>query len=171
MTAVVIGVGNVFRHDDGAGLAVIERLERLASPVPGLRLAITDGEPARLLELWSGAEVAVVVDAVHNHAVSEPGRIHRLVVDRPLPAEPGAASSHGLGLGAAVDLAIALDRMPRRLVLLAVEGADFSVGLGLSSHVAAALDRLVVEVLAAVGAPVPGGTSQAGSRDEAEPVR
>ena len=59
---VVIGVGNEFRRDDGAGPAVIASLGDLAPP--GVRLVITDGEPARLVEAWSGAAVAVVIDAV-----------------------------------------------------------------------------------------------------------
>ena len=59
---VVIGVGNEFRRDDGAGPAVVARLRDLAPP--GVRLVITDGEPTRLIDAWAGAALAVVVDAV-----------------------------------------------------------------------------------------------------------
>jgi hydrogenase maturation protease len=44
--------------------------------------------------------------------------------------------------------------MPRRLVLLAVEGADFSAGTGLTPEVAAAVDRLVDLAAREVGAPL-----------------
>jgi hydrogenase maturation protease len=148
MKAAVIGIGNEYRHDDGAGPEVIRRLAELE--LPGVTLAVTDGEPARLIDLWAGADVGVLVDAVRNDPAN-PGKIHEFVVDRPVAGYGGAASSHGLGLGEAIDLALALDRMPRRLVILAVEGADFSPGVGLTPLVAAAVDRLVNLAIHEVG--------------------
>ena len=59
---MVIGVGNEFRRDDGAGPAVVTRLRDLAPD--GVRLVITDGEPTRLIDAWAGSALAVVVDAV-----------------------------------------------------------------------------------------------------------
>ncbi len=82
---VVIGVGNEFRRDDGAGPAVVAALHDLAPE--GVRLVVTDGEPARLVEAWTGAALAVVVDAVRADP-PHPGRVHRFVLDRPRPARP-----------------------------------------------------------------------------------
>jgi hypothetical protein len=53
---VVIGVGNEFRRDDGAGPAVVAKLRDLASP--GVELVTMDGEPTRLIEAWTGAALA-----------------------------------------------------------------------------------------------------------------
>ncbi|WP_207782088.1 hydrogenase maturation protease [Phytoactinopolyspora limicola] len=152
---VIIGVGNTYRHDDDAGPAAVRILRRRA--LPNVTLAITDGEPTRLLELWSGADLAVVIDAVHNDP-ARPGRLHRVDVDRPVVAPRQRSSSHGLGLGEAVELALALDRMPRRLVLLAVEGAAFSVGQGLTAAVSRSLNRVVELVVDEVAryTPAPG---------------
>ncbi|NDL59664.1 hydrogenase maturation protease [Phytoactinopolyspora mesophila] len=136
---VVIGVGNDLRRDDGLGPTVIRRLGRCT--LPHVTLAVCDGEPSRLLELWSGADLAIVVDAVQNDP-ARPGHLHEIIVDRPVAANQARTSSHGLGVGEAVELALTLDRMPRRLVILAVEGADFSVGQGLTPAVVATLDRL-----------------------------
>ena len=143
----IIGVGNDFRRDDGAGWAVIDRLRKRAveRPLPpGTVLATCDGDPARLITLWEGADLAVVVDAAHAHP-SHPGRIHRLDLDATLLGRP-AASSHGLGLGEAVELARVLGRLPGRLVVYAVEGADSSLGTGLSTPVAATVDPLADSV-------------------------
>jgi hydrogenase maturation protease len=137
-TTIVIGVGNEFRRDDGAGPRVIDRLGNLA----GVRMAICDGEPARLIGLWEDADLAVVVDAVRGE---QPGRLHELDLDT-VGRHRGSSSSHALGLEAAVELAQALDRLPARLVILAVEGADFNLGLGLSPPVAAALPELAARV-------------------------
>jgi hydrogenase maturation protease len=140
MKTTVIGIGNEYRHDDGVGPEVVARLATLN--LPDASFAVTDGEATELIDLWSGADVGVVVDTVRSDP-AQPGKIHEFVVDRPHAGHDSAASSHGLGLGEAIDLALALGRMPRRLVILAVEGADFSPGVGLSPPVAGALDRLV----------------------------
>ncbi len=141
---VVIGIGNEFRRDDGAGPAVIARLRGRVPP--GVRLVITDGEPTRLIDAWTGAALAVVVDAVR----AEPphlGRVHRFALDRPGPGAARPASSHGFGLDDAIALAAALDRMPGRLIVHAVEAADLTQGPGLTPAVAAVVDIVASAIL------------------------
>ena len=139
---VVIGVGNEFRRDDGFGPAVLARLRE--RPPPGVVLAGSDGEPAGMIDLWDGAELAVVVDAVATGADHGGHRYELSVDDLPGPAEP--VSSHGVGLGETVALARALGRMPRRLVVLAVDGTDFGQGTWLSPPVAAAVEPVLWRV-------------------------
>jgi hydrogenase maturation protease len=141
---VVIGVGNEFRRDDGAGPAVVTSLR--GQVPPGVELVVTDGEPARLIEAWTGAALAVVVDAVLTDP-SRPGRVHRFVLDRPIGGPVRTTSSHGFGLDDAVRLALALDRMPGRLVVHAIEAADLSQGPGLTPLVAAAVGDVARAVL------------------------
>lgn len=140
--AVVIGIGNPCRRDDGIGPALIAAL-RPSCP-DGITLAVSNGEPSHLLEVWDQAPLAVVVDAVLCEPPA-PGRIHR---SSALPGRPAAAgSTHGLGVPDAIRLAQALDRGPRQLVVLAVEAADLATGPGLSPAVAASLPRLARAVL------------------------
>jgi hydrogenase maturation protease len=142
--AVVLGVGNEFRRDDGAGPAVVARLR---GQVPaGVELLITDGEPARMIEAWAGAGVAVIVDAVRAEP-AVPGRLHRLVLHRPGTGAARPVSSHGFGVDEAIGLALALDRMPGRLIVHAVEAGDLSQGVGLTPAVAAVIDVLAAAVL------------------------
>ena len=77
-----------------------------------------------------------------------PGKIHRFVLDQPRAGTGRGASSHGLGLDDAVALAVALDRMPGRLIVHAIEAADLTQGPGLSAPVAAAVDTVARAVLA-----------------------
>jgi hydrogenase maturation protease len=144
----VIGVGNEFRRDDGVGWAVVELLRKGAEAgalPPGTVFATCDGDPGRLIALWESAALAVVVDAAHAHPAT-PGRIHRLELDSGHLDRPGTTSSHGLGLGEAVELARVLGLLPDRLIVYAVEGADGSFGTGLSPAVAASVDPLVSAV-------------------------
>ncbi len=147
----VIGVGNAFRHDDGIGPAVVRRLRERAldRPLPpSVALVDCDGETGQLMSLWEGAELAVVVDAAHAHP-GHPGRVHRFSHEGPY-ARPATTSSHGLGLGEAIELSDALGRLPGKLVVFAVEGADSSLGTGLTPAVAAAVDRLAETVEAEI---------------------
>jgi hydrogenase maturation protease len=145
-SAVVIGVGNEYRRDDGLGPAVLARLRDLAPAT--VRLVPSDGDPGALIEAWSGAGTAIVVDAVSG----DPGRTRRLVIDRAGPDPARTISSHGLGLAEAIGLARALDRMPGQLIVHAVEAADFGYGLGLTPAVAVAADAVTSAVLADLGA-------------------
>ena len=145
---VVIGVGNDFRRDDGAGPAVVARLRDLVPP--GIRLVVTDGEPTRLIEAWTGAALAVVVDAVRAQP-PHPGQVHRFVVEGTAPGTGRSASSHGLGFDDAIRLAAALDRMPARLIVHAIEAADLTQGPGLTAPVAAAVGVVAEAILADLG--------------------
>ena len=91
-----------------------------------------------MIDLWEGARLAVVIDAVRDTAMP-PGHTCQLAVDALDGAADGAASSHGIGLGDTVELARVLGRLPARLTVLAVVGRDFGFGTGLTAEVAAAV--------------------------------
>ncbi|HUA40908.1 MAG TPA: hydrogenase maturation protease [Streptosporangiaceae bacterium] len=150
---VVIGVGNDFRGDDGAGPAV---LARLAGVVPaGVHLVASDGEPANLLMAWDGASLAIVVDAVQA-GPAPPGTLHRAVIAAPdalpgsaaVPEDASITGSHQLGVGSAIGLAQVLGRLPARLIVHGIQGGDFTLGASLSQPVADAIDDLVAAVIA-----------------------
>lgn len=154
---IVIGIGNPYRRDDGVGPALAEAIGRQS--LQGVSAVVADGEPSQLLDTWAGAPLAIVVDAVLC-APPNPGRIHRTELAGPSAAAGAggigvpatAASTHGLGIPDAVRLAEALDRMPRRLVVFAVEAADIGFGQGLSAAVARCLPELTEAVLAELDA-------------------
>ncbi|MGH3464365.1 MAG: hydrogenase maturation protease [Kribbellaceae bacterium] len=152
MTApVVIGVGNEYRRDDGVGPALVAALRR--QPPPGVRLVVSDGEPAGLIEEWAGAPLAVVVDAVLCDPPA-PGAVHRTELVASAGAlRPAAASSHSLGIPDALRLGRALERVPDRLVVYAVEAQDVDFGTDLSGPVTTALPGLVDAVLAELAQP------------------
>lgn len=142
MSVVVIGVGNAYRSDDGAGLAVVERVRAV---VPDVEVVTNEQEPLRLLDAWDGAQLALVVDAVSSG--SPPGTIHRFdaTVERP-PVTVFHGSTHAIGIWDAIELARTLGRLPARLIVYGIEGERFSAGDGLTPSVSAAVERLVAEL-------------------------
>jgi hydrogenase maturation protease len=134
----VIGVGNPWRGDDGAGLAVARRLR--GTLPDGVDVLEREGEPTSLLDAWEDADALWLVDAVSSGA--PPGTLHRLdAAEQELPAGMFGASTHHFGLAEAVELARALGRLPRHTVVFGVEGASFDTGEGLTPEVAAAAAR------------------------------
>jgi hydrogenase maturation protease len=151
---VVIGVGNDYRRDDGFGPQVIAGLadrqthdRRLA----GVDLRVCDGEPTRLIDLWTGADLTVIVDAVLDDE-HHTGQRHELTLDAlDGLADVSSANSHGISLGSTVALARALDRLPRRLVVLAVSGSEFGFGQGLTPPVGAAVPPVIARACELMG--------------------
>lgn len=141
---VVIGIGTGCRHDDGVGPEVASRIAGLR--IPGVRVAVSDGECTGLLDLWAGSGLAVVVDAVVD-TPSRPGRVRR-VEGQCLRGPSTVTSSHSLGVAEAVRLGGALGRLPDRLVIFAVDVERHDLGFGLSAPVAAAVLRLTAAICA-----------------------
>ncbi|OBH01806.1 peptidase M52 [Mycobacterium sp. E136] len=141
--AVVIGIGNSFRRDDGVGPAVAEEVAR--RDLPGVRVLVATGEPGALLDAWSGVGIAIVVDAAMGDGAS-PGRIRRWTPDENRP--PRVVSSHAIGLPEAFALGEALGQLPDRLVGFSVDIVDAGHGVGMTADVAAAIPGVVDAVLA-----------------------
>ena len=145
MTLVVVGVGNAWRGDDAAGLEVA-RLVAAAAP-RGVRVVRAEGDQAALADLWAGARAAVVVDAARSGA--PPGTVQRFDARAGrLPVRLTRSSSHAFGVAEAVELARALGRLPAALEVVAIEGACFDHGAGLSPAVAAAVEAVAAQLSA-----------------------
>jgi hydrogenase maturation protease len=150
--AVVIGVGEPFRGDDGAGPRVVRALQGRVGP--SVRLVERASEPTALLDLWDGVRLAIVVDAGRSGAA--PGTVARLegVELATAPAER-TSSSHGLSLRDAVELGQALGRLPQRLVVYVIEAGDVGRGEGLTPAVAKGVEEAAHRVAAELSARVP----------------
>jgi hydrogenase maturation protease len=144
--AVIIGIGNHFRRDDGSALTVLETLK---GRIPMCaRLVESDGEPAGLIDTWDGAGLAVIVETVRRG--DAPGTIWTIDWDLGLP--PGIApqhehGSHSLGILEAIALGRAVERLPHRLLLVGIEPRDVGWGEGLSDPVARSIDGAAGRVL------------------------
>lgn len=147
LSTVVIGIGNSYRRDDGVGLSVAAAIDERA--LPGVRVLAGIEDPLNLVDAWTDATFALLVDAaVVSTSASKPGRVHRCTMSEVVGAH--RLSSHGLDIAEALSLGEALGRMPDRLVLFTVETADVSQGAGLTPAVAAAVPEVVAAAMAEI---------------------
>lgn len=139
-TALLVGLGNPDRHDDGVGPAVAALFARSG----GRRVATGVADVGQLLDAWDGARLAVVVDATCG--AGRPGTL-RVWTPRDGIAGPGApaSSSHSVDVRSALRLGRAVGMAPDQVVVIGVEGRDFTTGRGLSPEV----DRAVPAALRA----------------------
>ena len=145
---MVIGIGNEYRHDDGVGIAVARAVR---SHVPdGVTVYERGGEGTDLIATWSGADLAIVIDAVSS---GEPaGTIHRYLVDAAsadsLPtAHVFRGTSHQIGLGEGIALGKLLGMLPTRMIVYGVEGETYGDGVALSPAVQGAVGDVVSRIL------------------------
>lgn len=132
---IVIGIGNPDRSDDGAGRAAARALRAI---VPS-SVAVHEhrGEAAQIVEWLGGAQAAYCIDAAQSGLA--PGTVRRFdAAAAPLPAFMFGVSTHGFGLGEAIELARALGQLPPRCIVYGIEGRTFEAGAPLSPEVAKA---------------------------------
>jgi hydrogenase maturation protease len=140
---LVVGLGSP-HGDDRLGWAVVDHLRsRLPAGVSACK--VRGG--LDLLERLGGLDQVVVVDA--SVPAGRPGTIRAFEWPCRALAEGGSLSTHGMGLVAALQMAEALGRLPRRVRIIAVEAQDTSPAAGLSAAVARQIDAVATVVLEA----------------------
>ena len=142
---LVIGIGNPDRGDDAAGLAVAKRIR--AASLPGeVTVRELAGDQLALIDEWTGATDVFVVDAVSSGGI--PGTVYQFDAADPLTETFRHRGTHMFSLADVIELARALDRLPRHLTGFGIEGAGFAIGAGLSPPAAAAVDEVTSLLLA-----------------------
>lgn len=156
--ALVVGVGNPARGDDGVGAAVAEavgRDPRFAGATVRSVLQLTPELAADVAE----ASIVVVVDA---RAGRPPGGVEWAAVE-PRPGAP--VFSHHVPVAALVALAQAVYGQAPPVYLVGVGAAGFGAGAPLSGPVAAAVPRAVEAITELVRERPRPGTSRGASPD------
>ncbi len=141
---LVIGIGNEYRHDDGVGLVVARELR--AKNLPNILVSESSGDGAALMEAWEAAQSVVLIDAASSGA--KLGTIYRFdATSQPLPMGFSFHSTHAFGVAEAIGLSQALQQLPPCLIVYAIEGKNFTAGVGLSPEVAEAAQKVVEQVI------------------------
>lgn len=145
-SALVVGIGNPERGDDGVGAEVVRLVAALQ--LAGVRVTHCR-EPVQLLDERLDDDIVVVVDAVSSGAATGTVTV-REVHDDPVLNGASAGGTHAVGLGTVIELARALGRLPSRLVIVGVEGAAFDTGGDMSTPMRASMQEAANAVAALV---------------------
>jgi hydrogenase maturation protease len=145
---MVAGIGNIFNSDDAFGVELARRLTKETLPegvkvvdygIRGMHLAYD------LLEV--APETTILLDAISRG--DEPGTLYVLEIGSGhVPGiEPASVDAHGMTPDAVLALLDNLGGSPGRTLLVGCEPVSTEDGMGLSTPVAAAVDKAVGVVL------------------------
>jgi hydrogenase maturation protease len=140
---LLVGIGNEYRCDDSIGLHVIRALRE--RKLPNTIIVESNGDGAELIEMFGLVRMAILIDAVSSGGI--PGTIYQFDAHKqPIPVQLSFQSTHAFGVGEAIELARVLEQLPPTLIVYAIEGENFSAGIGLTSKVEQAAQMVVEQV-------------------------
>lgn len=142
MDIVLVGLGQSLRRDDGFGLLAVQYWQSkypLTAKQPNIRVEISQLPGLALIDLISGADVAILVDAVHSG--SPLGTIHQAALKDLSTFTTGTNTAHGWGVAETLALGLKLtpESLPPKILLIGVEGESFDPGESLTPGVAGKL--------------------------------
>ena len=134
---LVAGIGNSFRSDDRAGLLVCDLINDAIVNTPLnslLDIKKLSGEGVELMQEWEGYDLIFLADA--SRSFGSAGRVTRIdSSNTPLQQDYFNYSSHNFSLAEAVELSRQLGTLPKRLIVYAIEGKNFSHGVEITDEV------------------------------------
>lgn len=151
--ALVVGVGNLLRQDDGFGVEVARRLQGMADLAGRAKIIeVGIGGVHLVQELMDGYDLLVIADATDRGG--EPGRVY--VLDLEVPSPPASSfeawrdeltDMHETVPSKALVLAKALGVLPKRVLLVGCQPSQTNdLEVGLSAPVAAAVEEAVARI-------------------------
>ena len=144
---LVIGVGNMFRRDDGAGPACASLVK--AGAASDVKVLIRTGEAADLLECWKRDDEVFIIDAMK--AGQPIGSIKRIDGrSGAFPVNDFKLSSHSFGVAEAVEIGRVLVRLPNKLIIYGIEAGEVGDGQGLTPEVEKAVSDVAKVILAEI---------------------
>ena len=142
---MILGIGCILFSDEGFGVRVVEKLQRLYEFPDNVLLVDGGVLGVNLLGVISNADHLIVVDAIRNKG--KPGDLYRLAGDQ-IPQRIRAKNSlHQVDFLEALTLCQALDKVPET-VIVGVEPEDIDTqSLELTPTIRTKIDPVIEMVL------------------------
>ncbi len=140
-TAVVLGIGNILNRDEGVGVRAVESLREQIGEPDGIDLIDGGVLGLELLPIVESTPRLLILDAVD--AGREPGTVIELAGEDIPQYTKVKMSQHQVTFQEVLALAGMRDSLPPELRLIGVQPADLSIGIEMSSEVAAAVPEIV----------------------------
>lgn len=126
MKTLIIGLGNPILTDDGVGVKVAEKVNEHLNKKNLSDITVTEASAGgiRLMEIMTGYDKVILIDALIKESNNQPGRFHRMTLDdlRTISPTQHSASAHDTSLVTALDAGKLLDlSLPEQVIIYAVE--------------------------------------------------
>ena len=147
MKTVVIGIGNLLRCDDGAGVHVVNFLKSRKPELAAFDLTMGSID---IIELIRGYDRVYIIDAIKTGA--EPGTVFRVNLHQG-EKPPVIHSSHGVDLFTTLKLAEELygDELPSEVIVYGIEAGDIlTLNMECTEPVAEAVEKVSEIILSSL---------------------
>ncbi|MBS1494309.1 MAG: hydrogenase maturation protease [Bacteroidetes bacterium] len=135
---LILGIGNRFRSDDGAGVAVAEKIKKFE--IDKFDVKIIDGEGTDIMESWKGYDNVIIIDAVQKNGSF--GKIYEInACEEELQSDFFNYSSHAFGLAEAINVSRVINKLPKLLIVYGIEGQHFNFDTKLSAKIEKAVNK------------------------------
>ena len=126
---LILGIGNILLSDEGIGVRVAERMQRMSLP-PDVEVLEGGVKGLDLIYFIEGREKVIVVDAVK--AGAPPGTLFRFT-DKDLAAKKGTLrSAHGIDFSDVIAITGFMGIKPPEIIFLGIEPESLDAGMELS---------------------------------------
>ena len=142
---LVLGIGNLVMGDDGAGVRVVQELQKRYLFPPHVEIMDGGTLGLDLLPKLEGIGRLLVVDAVETGG--EPGTVVRLLGEELPIALQTKVSPHQMGLKDLLAVAELTGHAPREMVLVGIQPASIGMDIELSPYVAEKLEEMIANVV------------------------
>jgi hydrogenase maturation protease len=146
MSVIVVGVGQTMRGDDAIGVLAVQNwcseYPQTANH-PKVEVEVAELPGLDLLELLSGAEKALIIDALESDVVA--GRIYVLNENEVSAFDNGSGLAHGWGVGETIQLGRTLEKddLPDEIKFIGIGARQFEMGSEPSPEVKQQLPKIV----------------------------
>jgi len=140
MNVLVLGIGNLLLQDEGAGVRVVEELEKRYEIPECVELLDGGTSGIELLQYIRGRDALILVDVVRSGEAC--GTITRYDGDDVPALFQSKISPHQLGISDLLATARLLDSLPKQIILFGIEPKSMDTGLELSPEIAAQIPGL-----------------------------
>jgi len=148
LKTLILGVGNLYRQDDGVGIKVIQKLiaNRNNYDIPPM-VSILDGgtEGLGLIEYFKDYEKIILVDAVEMQLPAGEIKVF-LSEEAILTINSDSLSTHGFGIAEVLKLAKQLD-INSEIIIVGIQPQSLDFIKGLTKKVELAVDKVVDIIL------------------------
>jgi hydrogenase maturation protease len=140
---LILGIGNKFRSDDGAGVVAAEKIKKFG--IEKFDVKIVDGEGTEIIETWKGYDNVIIIDAVQENGSA--GKIHEINANEDaLESDFFNYSSHAFGLAEAINVSRVMNKLPKFLIVYGIEGEHFQFDTKLTSKIEKAVNKIAAMI-------------------------
>lgn len=142
---VVLGVGNLLQTDEGVGPHAVYELNRRFELEPAVTVIDGGTSAMELLEDMAKADLLLILDAVSSGRPA--GSVVKLSGDEVPRFFTTKLSPHQVGIADVLATLALTDESPTETIIIGVEPASLKLGMELSAAVAAAVPRVIDQVI------------------------